>query len=127
MNKCSRLLTFCFALLAAVSLATPTSAQGKKSSTGEEFFMVSSIDTSKSQVLLKRPTEVTLLMKVSDKTIIVDAAGKPLKLADLHAGDTVWVISSGGENGGPVASRIRKGPMTVADLHRYFLDYPVIK
>jgi hypothetical protein len=115
------------ALLAAFSFAPCALAQDKKSSSGEEFFIVSSVDTSKSQVLLKRPTEVTLLMKVNDKTVYFDAANKPLKLPDLHAGDTVWVISSGSADGGPTAAHIRKGPMTVAELHAHFLDYPVIK
>lgn len=128
MNRLSFISTLLLsALLAAVALAPCAFPQAKKSSSGEEFFIISSVDTSKSQVLLKRPTEVTLLMKVNDQTTYLDATNKPLHLADLHAGDTVWVISSGSTPGGPVAIRIRKGPMTVAELHQHFLDYPVIK
>jgi len=127
MNRLSRLLICSFALLAAASLALRAGAQTKKTSGGEEFFIVSSMDPSKSQVLLKRPTEVTLLMKISDKTVILDVTSKPLHLTDLHAGDTVWVTSTGSADSGPIALRIRKGPMTVELLHRYFLDYPVIK
>jgi hypothetical protein len=127
MNRHSRFLIFSFALLAAASLVLRAQAQTKKTSGGEEFFIVSSMDPSKSQVLLKRPTEVTLLMKVTDKTVILDTTNKPLHLTDLHAGDTVWVTSSGSADSGPIALRIRKGPMTVELLHRYFLDYPVIK
>jgi hypothetical protein len=127
MNSLPRLLLFAFVLLVAASLDVRVQAQDKKASGGEEFFIVSSIDTAKSQVLLKRPTEVTVLMKIIDKTVILDAANKPLQLADLHAGDTVWVSSSGSGNSEPIALRIRKGPMTVELLHRYFLDYPVIK
>jgi hypothetical protein len=116
---------FCLAMsfLACLLLAAGLFAQGKKTPAGEEFFIVASVDVPKSQLLLKRPTEVTLLMKVTDKTQYQDEAGKPLKLSDFHAGDTVWVASAAAQNGEPVATRVRKGPMTVADLHRYFLDY----
>jgi hypothetical protein len=124
MNRLSRLLLLLLAPLLAASLALRLRGQIKKTSGGEEFFIVSSIDSAKSQVLLKRPTEVTLLMKVTDKTAFLDAANKPLHLTDLHAGDTVWVTSSAPAEGGPTALRIRKGPMTVELLHRYFLDYP---
>jgi len=127
MNRLSRSLIFSFAVLAATSLAVHLQAQNKKTSGGEEFFIVSSIDPAKSQVLLKRPTEVTLIMKITDKTVILDVANRPLHLTDLHAGDTVWVIASSGANGGSSALRIRKGLMTVELLHRYFLDYSVIK
>lgn len=88
--------------------------------------MISSVDIPKSQILLKRPTEVTLLMKVNDKTQILNENGKSLHLADLHAGDTVWVKSNSSDKGEPSAISVRKGPMTVQELHRYFLDYPVI-
>jgi hypothetical protein len=126
MNKLSSSLLLIFVLLAGVFLAGGAGAQGKKTPGGEEFFIISSVDTSKSQLLLKRPTEVTLLMKVGDKTQIQDEKGKPVHLSDLRAGDTVWVISVAGDNNQPLASRIRRGPMTVDDLHKYFLDYPKI-
>jgi hypothetical protein len=105
------------------SLSPPV--QPKKTRAGEEFFIVASIDQTKSQILLKQPSEVTLLMKVTDKTQFVGENGQPLKFSDLRAGDTVWVTSSGGAN--PTASHIRKGQMTVADLHRYYLDYAEIR
>jgi hypothetical protein len=109
------------------SFLPPTTAPaGKKTTSGEEFFIVASVDQSKSQVLLKHPTEVTLLAKVDPSTQYTDDAGKPLKLSDFRAGDTVWVTLSGG-TAGTGAMRVRKGEMTEADLHRYYLDYPVIK
>ncbi len=97
-----------------------------KTSAGEEFFIIASVDQSKSQVLVKRPTEVTELVVITPKTQLQDERGKPLRLSDFRAGDTVWAITSGT---GPEidAVRIRKGEMTVADLHRYYLDYPEIK
>ena len=98
---------------------------GKKTSAGEQFYIVASLDQSKSQLLLKLPSEVTLLMSVTGTTQIQDESGASLKLSDLRAGDTVWVVSSGGAQ--PTAVHIRKGQMTIADLHRYYLDYPEIK
>jgi len=98
----------------------------KKTPQGEEFFIVASVDLQKSQMLLKYPTEVTLLMRVDGTTKFVDDSGAPLKLSDFRAGDTVWVSST--DNKGDVtAVRVRKGRMDVADLHRYYLDYPEIK
>jgi hypothetical protein len=102
------------------------SAPPKAAAPGEQFYIVSSIDPQKQEVLLKRPTEVTLLMKIGTSTQIVDETGMPLKMLDLRAGDTVWVTSSGGA-AEPTAVRIRKGQMTVADLHRFYLDYGPIK
>jgi hypothetical protein len=98
---------------------------GRKTSAGEQFYIVASLDQSKSQLLLKLPSEVTMLMSVTGTTQIQDENGASLKLSDLRAGDTVWVVSSGGAQ--PTAVHIRKGQMTIADLHRYYLDYPEIK
>jgi hypothetical protein len=106
--------------------APSTSGAGKKTAAGESFFIVGSVDPSKSQFLLKRPTEVTLLVKTDPMTKFLDDAGNAIKLADFRAGDTVWAITSGGGDE-PTALRIRKGEMTIADLHRYYLDYPEIK
>jgi hypothetical protein len=49
-----------------------------------------------------------------------------MNLSDFRAGDTVWV-TSGKTSDGAVALKVRKGQMTVADLHRYYLDFPEIK
>jgi len=117
-----------FWLLCLLALFTPATsyAQGKKTSAGEEFFIVASIDLAKSQLLLKHPTEVTTLLSINDKTKYTNETGKLIRPSDLHTGDTVWVVSSGtGQNG--TAIRIRKGPMTVAELHQLYLDYPEIK
>jgi hypothetical protein len=99
---------------------------GKKTSAGEQFFIVASVDLQKSQLLLKHPTEVTLLVHVDDKTKYLDSAGKPIQLSNLRAGDTVWVTLSNGPSG-VTAIRARKGEMTVAELHRYYLSYPEIR
>ena len=89
----------------------------------EEFFIVASVDGTKSQLLLKRPTEVTVLMKVSEKTLFFDENGKGFVFADLRAGDTVWVISSSGQASERAALRVRKGPMTLADLRRIYVRF----
>lgn len=111
---------------ATVAHAVPTVVPGKKTPSGEQFFIVASVDLQKSQLLLKYPTEVTQLMKVDGSTKFVDNSGQPLKLSDFRAGDTVWVTSriSGAE---VTAVHVRKGQMDVADLHRYYLDYAEVK
>jgi hypothetical protein len=125
MNKWLRTFSFAFAMLAVLFLSAAARAQDKKNSRGESFYIIGSVDRARSQILLKRPTEVTILIKVDDKTQFLDENGKPIKLADLQTGNTVWVAASGGDQ--PVASRIRKGPMTVEELHQLYLDYPEVK
>jgi hypothetical protein len=103
-----------------------TSIPVKKTPAGEEFFIVASVDLQKSQLLLKYPTEVTLLMRVDDSTKFADESGEPLKLSDFRAGDTVWVTSTNNKSD-VTAVRVRKGRMDVADLHRYYLNYSEIR
>ena len=98
----------------------------KKTAAGEQFFIVASLDLQKSQLLLKYPTEVTALIKITPQTKIADESGNSIKLADLRAGDTLWVTSTGSGDD-TAAVQIRKGQMTVPDLHRYYLDYEAIK
>ena len=126
MNKLFRYLTFTVVLVPGISLAPSASAQSRKTAGAEEFFIIASVDQAKSEVLLKRPTEVTVLEKVSDKTQYLDDRAKPMQLSQFRAGDTVWVVSSKDQDG-PRAIRIRKGQMTLAELHREYLDYPEIK
>jgi hypothetical protein len=99
---------------------------GKKTPAGEQFFIVASVDLQKSQLLLKHPTEVTLLVHVDDKTKYLDSAGKPIQLSSLRAGDTVWATLSNSSSEA-TATRVRKGEMTTAELHRHYLSYPEIK
>jgi len=102
-------------------------AQDVKPIAGEQFYIIASVDQTKQELLLKRPTEVTTLIKTSDKTQFFDDTGHPLRLTDFRAGDTVWVASGKSASSEPVATRIRKGQMTVADLHKLYLDYAEIK
>lgn len=88
----------------------------------EEFFIVSSVNTEKKQLVLKRPTEVTVLMLVNEKTVYLDERGKPLNFNELRAGDTVYVTFTGSREAGVLlASRIRKGAMTLEELRRRYL------
>lgn len=118
---------FGVALLAVLALASGTLAQEKKNSAGESFFMISSINQAQSQVLLKAPTELTQLVEVTAQTKYFDESNKAIKLADLRAGDTVWVVTRAQSGGNIAAVSIRKGAMTVAELHKLYLDYPVLK
>lgn len=126
MSKLVRHLIYFLVLLSVLSLATATQAQ-KKTPAGESFFIVSSVDPPKSEILLKQPTEVTQLMKVASSTKYLDDTGKPIQLSGLRAGDTVWVKVANGNASEPIAISIRKGPMTVAELHSLYLDYPEVQ
>ena len=97
-----------------------------KTASGEEFYIIASIDLPKSQMLVKRATEVTELMLITPQTKMLSDTGQPLKLSDFRAGDTVWALA-GGAGAQLTAKQIRKGEMTLADLHRYYLDYPEIR
>lgn len=85
-----------------------------------DFFIVSSVDLGKKQILLKRPTEVTELVRVNGDTRYLDEHGKAIQLSDLRAGDTVY-ISLKHSDEPPLALIIRKGPMTVEVLRDRYL------
>lgn len=113
-------------LLIGSILALPrygTAREAAEPARGEEFFIISSVDAKKQQILLKRPTEVTQLVRVTDKTAFRDEDGKPLQLKDFRAGDTVYVLLTSSREGTPAALRIRKGIMTPEELHRRYLKF----
>ena len=115
-------LSACF--LAALSAAAAIGAGSPAPSSSEEFFIVSSVDSGKSAMVLKRPTEVTLTMRVAEKNARCrDEQGKPIRFTDLRAGDTVFIASEPDSSGHPVASSVRRGPMTVEELHRRYLRF----
>jgi hypothetical protein len=91
--------------------------------TGGEFFMVSSVDAKAKQIVLKRPTEVTELIRISEKTVFLDDEGKKIQFEALRAGDTVWVTFSGNAQGVRTAGEIREGPMTIGELRRRYLKF----
>ena len=110
-----------FALALAAATLKAENAQ-RQASAGEDFYIISSVNLKKNQLVLKRPTEVTVLMEVNDKTTCLDEKGKSLHLKDLRAGDTVFFASRAGSSGDPVAMRIRKGYMTLEEVHSRYLN-----
>ena len=108
----------------ALLLTLPAAARAadtSKTAGSDEFFIISSVDLNKHQLVLKHPTEVTELMTVNDATVFVDDQGHRLQFKDLRAGDTVYVTYATPREGPPVALRIRRAPMTVEELHRRYL------
>jgi hypothetical protein len=101
----------------ALGATAAPAAQGDR----EEFFIVSSLDTAHGRIVLKRPTEVTLLMRVSEQTAYRDEQGRPLRLADLRTGDTAYITYRQSPAGEPTARLVRRGPMTVQELQRRYL------
>lgn len=118
----SRVLGALLAILASAA-AAGTGATSPSDASIEEFFIVSSVDAGKSVMVLKRPTEVTLTMRVTNKTVCRNEQGKAIRFTDLRAGDTVFIASEPDASGRPVASRIRQGPMTVKELHQRYLRF----
>jgi hypothetical protein len=120
---------FSIIALLSVTLGTTPSwlvAQPVKSSPSAvqqgDFFIVSSVDVGKSQIVLKLPTEVTELMMVTENTVFLNEQAKPMLFQDLRAGDTVYVVSKAAADGTHIARRIRRGPMTVQELRRRYLS-----
>ncbi len=103
----------------AAAMAVPLRAAA---SPADEFFIISSVNLKKNQLVLKRPTEVTVLMEVNEQTVCLNESGKPIHLKDLRAGDTVFVASRHGSDGNSVATRIRKGYMTLGEVHSRYLN-----
>jgi hypothetical protein len=89
----------------------------------DEFFIISSIDAGHGRIVLKRPTEVTLVMRVTARTAYRDEQGRPLALAALRAGDTVYITSTRDAAGGVTAVLVRQGPMTVQELERRYFAH----
>jgi hypothetical protein len=122
MNKPLRsLLMLAISIFYAISALT-SAAQAKKNARGEEFFIIASVDTQKSQLLMKRPTEVTVLILTNERTEFFAEDGARIKLSDLRSGDTVWVHIAPAPESKQLALRLRKGPMTLADLHGLYLE-----
>ena len=106
--------------LLALSLAAQSGKATSGANSGEEFFIVSSVDIAKGQLLVKQPTEITELLQANDKTRYTDKNGKAIQLGDLRAGDTVYIRLKG-TAAAKVAVSIRKAPMSVEELHRRYL------
>ncbi len=113
-------IVFATVVSCVFSVAAQSSKVAGNANGGEEFFIVSSVDITKKQLLLKEPTEITQLIQVNDKTRYMDKDGKPMQFGDLRAGDTIYIKSSN-TSARRVAVSIRKGPMTLEELRRHYL------
>jgi hypothetical protein len=109
------------AFLVAAAVAASGAAEAARAFDAEDFFIVSSVDVQKSAMVLKRPTEVTVTMRVGPRTTYRSEGGKAIQLSDLRAGDTVFIASRPDASGGLTASTVRKGIMTVPELKRRYL------
>ncbi|MGB6484936.1 MAG: hypothetical protein WBE86_15735 [Candidatus Acidiferrales bacterium] len=116
-----RLAPLAGALLLALALSAPLWAQAN--SKGEEFFMISSVDQQTHQVVLMRPTQLTVAANFGPQTVYLGEKGQKMTPKDLRAGDTVWAIIKTGKNGVVNALRIREGAMTETELRRLYLHY----
>ena len=121
-----RPLTIVSLLLLGLSVASSflCAAVSRDHSSRQEgdFFIVSSVDVGKNQIVLKLPTEVTELMLVTESTVFLNEEGKPMRFQQLRAGDTVYVVAKTAADGTHVARRVRRGPMTVEELRRRYLS-----
>lgn len=106
-------------MLPAVTGAQGT-RKGQKAPT-DSFFIISSVDAQKQQIVLKLPTEVTEVVQVESSTIYRDEQGRPLKFDDLRAGDTVYAVLRKSATGRLIVVSIRRSPMTLEELHRRYL------
>ena len=112
-------------MFALAALPAWTTGHGAATETRDEFFIISSVNLPKHQLVLKLPTEVTMLMSVDSKTVIVGENGQKMNIGELRSGDTVYITYLTG-SGGESALKIRLGPMTVKELHqRYLSGYAV--
>lgn len=118
----ARIALFVFSIFlgCAFPLAGQSGKAADNTNGGEEFFIVSSVDITKKQLLLKEPTEITQLIQVNDKTRYTDRTGKAMQFGDLRAGDTIYIRSTT-TSAGRVAVSIRRGPMTQEELRRHYL------
>jgi hypothetical protein len=91
-----------------------------KASAGDEFFIVSSVDRAHNALVLLRPTQIATSFQVNDKTQYFDENGKPLKLADIRAGDTLFATFMTNADGTFTVNHVRKGMMTVNELRRRY-------
>jgi hypothetical protein len=104
------------AALAASLRAAPTAA------VEDQFFIVSSVDSGMSTMVLKEPTEVTLTVRYTGKTRCRTEHGKPCSVSDLRAGETIFLTAERNAAGGLVAISVRHGVMTLPELRRRYLS-----
>jgi hypothetical protein len=124
-SRLDRTLTILAAVVLLVRAvpAIPSTAAGSATAVTDDFFIVSSVDLTQKRLVLKRPSEVTVLVRVTEKTSYRSEQNRAFQLGDLRAGDTVFIrLGTGTES--DLAKSVRRGPMTVEELHRRYLRSP---
>lgn len=125
MNRVSKFIPAAIAIFLAFAISMPAWAQAHpKNAQGEEFFIVSSVDLQKHQVVLMRPTQLTVVATIGPQTTYLGEKGQKLDVKAMKAGDTVWGIIKPGRDGSVTAVRLRQGAMTPAELHKLYLQLP---
>jgi hypothetical protein len=112
-----RVATRALLALSLIALA----GRARAASPPDEFFLISSLDLDRGTIVVKRPTEVTLLLYVDSRTRCLAENGRPMALSKLRAGDTVYVVSERDASGRLLARTVREGVMTVPELRRRYL------
>ena len=100
-------------------LAAMLMAAAMTSAPADEFFIVSSVDLSRNRVVLKRPTEVSVLATITPSTTVRGEHGETLHANDLRSGDTVYAVVKT-QGGGIELVSVRRGAMTVEELRRRY-------
>lgn len=121
MNKLSKLIAsgaVACGLLLSLSISAP-----RANAAADEFFVISSIDRTKNNLVLLQATEISEIMSITPKTQYFDEKGKALKLTDLRSGDTVWIVAHKNSDGSVSADKVSKGTMTVAELRQRYVPY----
>ena len=121
MNKFGKSIIRAALCAALMFIVAPVRAQTAPTKSGDEFFVVSSVDRTHNALILLAPTEIASVYQLTDKTQFFDENGKPLKLTDFRAGDTIFGSYLKKPDGTLVLERVRKGMMTVAELRRRYL------
>ena len=117
----SRVRRVVLTVLAVWASSKALVAVPRSPSASEEFFIVSSVNPVRGTMVLKRPTEVTLTVRVTARTRCSREDGKSMQLSDLRAGDTVFIALVPESSGALVASTVRQGVMTLPELQRRYL------
>lgn len=85
----------------------------------DQFFIVSEVNLPKHHIVFETPRQSTVLMRFDSKTVFLNRQGKREPVADIQAGDTVYVTYvEAGEDA--LAVEIRGGAMTVQVLHKRY-------
>jgi len=87
----------------------------------DEFFIISSVDLSRNRIVLKRPTEVSVLATITPSTTVRGEHGETLHASDLRSGDTIYAVVKTQSDGIALIS-VRRGAMTLEELRRRYLS-----